>query len=64
MLLMLWRTTRPYIWLITVLMHIMLMGFVELSIGMLLLHLFTFDPRWKIWGERRSVDLAPALLER
>lgn len=65
--LMLWRTTRPYIWLITVFMHITLMGlvsFAELSIGMLLLHLFTFDSRWKIWGERCSIDLAPVLLER
>ena len=43
------RKTRPWIWLALVAMHlglIMLIDFADLSIGMLMIHLFTFDPRW------------------
>jgi predicted DCC family thiol-disulfide oxidoreductase YuxK len=45
----LFRKARPWIWTAMVGMHIALLSvvsFAELSIGMLLLHLFTFDPAW------------------
>jgi hypothetical protein len=45
----LWRVTRPLAWLALVGMHlgIMLMvSFADLSAAMLMVHLFTFDPRW------------------
>lgn len=41
--------TRPWAWLGMVLMHvglILLIDFADLSAGMLILHLFTFEPRW------------------
>jgi len=40
---------RPFVWTAAVGMHsgiIMLVSFADLSLGMLMLHLFTFDPRW------------------
>jgi predicted DCC family thiol-disulfide oxidoreductase YuxK len=40
---------RPWIWLTLLLMHLglmLLVDFVDLSFGMLMLHLFTFDPAW------------------
>lgn len=43
------RRLRPWLWLAMVLMHlglIVLIDFADLSIGMLMLHLFTFDPAW------------------
>jgi predicted DCC family thiol-disulfide oxidoreductase YuxK len=42
-------TSRFYVWLSMVLMHLgilMVVAFADLTIGMLILHLFTFDPRW------------------
>ncbi len=45
----LWRVTRPLAWLALVGMHlgIMLMvSFADLSAAMLMVHVFTFDPRW------------------
>jgi hypothetical protein len=47
--LVLWRWTRPVIWLAMVLMHIgilALVSFADLSAGMLMVHLFTLDSRW------------------
>ena len=44
-----WRWTRPAVWLSMVGMHIgiaALLNFTDLSAGMLMLHLFTFDSRW------------------
>ncbi len=44
-----WKVTRPLIWLALVVMHVgimVLVSFADLSGGMLVLHLFTFDPRW------------------
>lgn len=41
--------TRPWIWLALIGMHlslIFLIDFADLSLGMLMIHLFTFDPRW------------------
>jgi hypothetical protein len=41
--------TRPWAWLSMVAMHIALLVFVDfadLSVGMLVVHLFTFEPRW------------------
>jgi hypothetical protein len=46
----LWRVTRPIAWATTVVLHVGMMCLVtsgDASIGMLLLHLFTFDPRWR-----------------
>jgi hypothetical protein len=45
----LWRWTRPVIWLALVGMHLgilTLVSFADLSAGMLMVHLFTFDARW------------------
>jgi hypothetical protein len=45
----LWRVTRPVAWLSMVGMHVGIIGlvsFADLSAGMLMLHVFTFDPRW------------------
>jgi predicted DCC family thiol-disulfide oxidoreductase YuxK len=45
----LFRRTRPYIWGMMIAMHIgliMLIDFADLSIGMVMLQLFTFDPAW------------------
>jgi hypothetical protein len=45
----LWRVTRPVAWASMVGMHvgiIALVSFADLSAGMLMLHAFTFDPRW------------------
>ena len=44
-----WSRTRPWIWLAMAGMHlgiIAVVDFADLSAGMLMLHLFTFDPRW------------------
>jgi predicted DCC family thiol-disulfide oxidoreductase YuxK len=43
------KKLRPYLWLGMVLMHIGLLfflRFIDLSLGMIILHLFTFDPAW------------------
>lgn len=40
---------RPWIWLLMLMMHFTLMSvvdFADLSFGMVILHLFTFDPAW------------------
>ncbi len=45
----LFRRARPWIWLAMVLLHlglIVLVDFADLTLGMLMIHLFTFDPRW------------------
>ncbi len=45
----LWSRSRPWLWLSMVLMHIGIVAvvdFADLSIGMLMLHAFTFDPTW------------------
>lgn len=52
---------RPWLWLALLGMHVSLMAlidFADLSMGMVMLHLFTFDPAWI--PPRR--DAAPALL--
>lgn len=43
------QALRPWLWAAMVLMHlslILLVDFADLSLGMLMLHLFTFDPGW------------------
>jgi predicted DCC family thiol-disulfide oxidoreductase YuxK len=45
----LWPHLRPWLWGLMVLMHLNLMvliDFADLSLGMLMLHGFTFDPAW------------------
>lgn len=45
----LWSRSRPWIWLAMVIMHVCILGvvdFADLSLGMLMIHLFTFDPGW------------------
>jgi predicted DCC family thiol-disulfide oxidoreductase YuxK len=45
----LFRRTRPYVWGLMLGMHIgliALIDFADLSIGMVMLHLFAFDPAW------------------
>ena len=47
--LFLFRQLRPWLWTLMVGLHVALVVFVnfaDLSIGMLILHLFTFDPGW------------------
>src|SRR5262249_41766436 len=53
---------RPWLWLSLLAMHlglIVLIDFADLSLGMVMLHLFTFDPawvtsRWKTWAWPRE----------
>lgn len=43
------RRMRPWIWSAMLLMHaglLVMIDFADLSFGMIILHLFTFDPRW------------------
>lgn len=43
------KKVRPWLWLSAVLMHLGIMlviDFADLSLGMLMIHLFTFDPDW------------------
>ncbi len=50
----LFRRLRPVVWAMMLLMHLglmMLIDFADLSLGMVMLHLFTFDPGW-IVGQR------------
>ena len=57
----LFARVRPWIWLLMLLMHFALMGvvnFADLSLGMAMLHLFTFDPAWL----RPVVAKAPDLI--
>jgi hypothetical protein len=45
----LWRRLRPWIWTLALGMHVglvALIDFADLSLGMVMLHLFTFDPAW------------------
>lgn len=45
----LWRRTRPFVWLAMVALHLGILlsvDFADLSLGMLMIHLFTFDPAW------------------
>jgi predicted DCC family thiol-disulfide oxidoreductase YuxK len=45
----LWRCARPWAWLLMVLLHlgiVAMIDFADLSFGMLIIHVFTFDPRW------------------
>ncbi|TAG08674.1 MAG: DUF393 domain-containing protein [Verrucomicrobia bacterium] len=45
----LWRRSRPWVWLGMIFMHlgiVMLIDFADLSLGMLIVHAFTFDPEW------------------
>jgi hypothetical protein len=54
------RRTRPWIWLALVGMHVgimLLVDFVDLTLGMLMIHLFTFDQRW-IPAREAAVPLA------
>ena len=53
------RRARPWIWTAMAGMHLargVLIGAIEPSLGMLLVHLFTFDPQWvpARWSERRD----------
>ncbi|MEP4078984.1 DCC1-like thiol-disulfide oxidoreductase family protein [Haloferula sp.] len=57
----LWHKSRPWIWLLLVGMHlgiIAVVDFADLSLGMLMIHLFTFDPDWLPFRKRGQVVLA------
>ena len=57
----LWRWTRPVVWLAMVGMHIGIVAFLnlaDLSVGMLMLHLFTIDSRWPALARAASSRLA------
>jgi predicted DCC family thiol-disulfide oxidoreductase YuxK len=56
----LFRRARPRIWVAMMGLHLglpVLADFSELSLGMVLVHLFTFDPNWvpSRWSERRDI---------
>lgn len=54
---------RPWIWAAMLAMHlglIALIDFADLSLGMVLLHLFTFDPRW-FQRKSRQVEAIPTV---
>lgn len=62
--LMLHRRTRPWIWLALALMHVgivFVIDFADLSLGMLMLHLFTFDPEW--FPARRRAGIATVFFD-
>jgi predicted DCC family thiol-disulfide oxidoreductase YuxK len=45
----LWKKSRPWIWLTMIVLHlgiVLMVDFADLSVGMLMIHLFTFDPAW------------------
>ena len=51
------RRLRPIIWTVMVLMHaglVVVVDFADLSLGMLLLHAFTFDPAWLARRQRST----------
>ncbi len=51
----LFRKLRPWLWLAMLLLHvslIVLLDFADLSLGMVLFHFFTFDPKWLPRRER------------
>ncbi len=51
------RLVRPWVWLAAAAMHLGIMtliAFADLSIGMLMLHLFTFNPAWLAPRQRRE----------
>ncbi len=55
------RSVRPLAWLLMLLMHInliVLVNFADLSFGMVILHLFTFNPDWV----RPKAEREPAIL--
>lgn len=57
----LWSRSRPWIWLTLVALHlgiIVVIDFADLSFGMLMIHLFTFDPAWLPVRMKRPVILA------
>ncbi len=57
--LVMWRWTRPVAWLAMVSVHVgvaSLVSFADLSAGMLMIHLFTYDSRW--------LEMARSLLNR
>lgn len=64
-----WSRTRPFVWLAMAGMHIgivLLVSFADLSIGMLMLHLFTFDSAWgdaarRAWQGWRARTRTPQL---
>jgi predicted DCC family thiol-disulfide oxidoreductase YuxK len=57
----LWRVTRPYIWLGPLSMNLgilMLVNFADLTFGILVMHLFTFDGRWlKPTGDQQTTPI-------
>ncbi len=60
----LFRRTRPWIWLALLCMHlnlILVIDFADLSLGMLLLHLATFDPRW-VPARNRAAGASPEIV--
>lgn len=54
------RRARPVIWTLMLMMHIglmMVIDFTDISFAMILLHLFTFDPRWIPGAQPDTVDV-------
>jgi hypothetical protein len=53
----LFRLIRPWIWTLGIALHlglIVLIDFADLSLGMVMLHLFTFDPAWLLRNSPRG----------
>ncbi|MFC7339277.1 DCC1-like thiol-disulfide oxidoreductase family protein [Haloferula chungangensis] len=56
-----WSKSRPWIWLMLVGMHlgiVAVVDFADLSLGMLMIHAFTFDPDWLPGRRKGEVLLA------
>ncbi|HWU44422.1 MAG TPA: hypothetical protein VN132_13320 [Bdellovibrio sp.] len=47
----LWHSARPWVWLLMTALHIGILatvGFADLTLGMLITHLFVWDPQWEL----------------
>jgi hypothetical protein len=54
----LFNSTRKWIWLAMVLAHLgilVIVDFADLTLGMLMIHVFTFDPTWWKWSALRRL---------
>ena len=51
----LWRRLRPWLWMLLTVFQLsllVLLDFADLTLGMLLIHAFTFDPAWRVRARR------------
>ncbi|MEP2776927.1 MAG: HTTM domain-containing protein [Luteolibacter sp.] len=61
-----WKKSRPFVWLAMVCLHLGIMlavDFADLSMGMLMIHFFTFDPKW-LGAVKRSFARCCLIIQR